>query len=561
MAQWSADYLPYVESYDTGLGVLRSTGEPRNKSIKGTAIPVVPAPGGHGDTLVVRVETTEALETELGINASARGGFGIYKADNKFEFSKKCQLQTYSLAIVVHSTQRLGFFQIDELELTDAAKALATSDPQGFVRVYGDCFFRGLQRGGELFVVIRIDTSSQESRETVKDTLNAAVGAFSAEAMVSLSESVKRTNSRTSILLHNDGGSAVPSSLNSPADVANVLKPWVDSLVNWSVPTAMTLASYEIVNGFNPPSVQEIEHQRDVLQRCSSLRYYALNGLNEVEFALENAGVMVGGVDAATLNAARTGFAQDLDVIAEAAVFAVQHPNEALEPEDYAITKLGRPGYKLTVLPSPMPQLAQTVAVTPPAFGHHPLYGYGDESQGLAEFTVTPWSEGAKAPVGFWGPLPPQVEPSNWPFWTSTFNLEGATRIAVIGWMPVPARPAGTLNSAVIRVHGRLALPEQHTFRLVASLVEFAPHGQLAGYLDVPTFLPSWTTRVDISNSGEFDLSMTLVDQLRRPKTLDPTRGTYFIELALLQEGDFGDAVAVGIPEANQIEIYEVVFN
>jgi hypothetical protein len=402
MADWTASYIPYVDGYDAGLGVLRSTGEPRNKSIKGQADGVTLSPGGSGLTWVTRVDSTEALETEFGITASARGGIGIFKADDKFEFTKRCQLQSYSLAVIIRSEQQSGFIQIDELELTEAAKVLASANPEGFVDQFGDCFIRGIKRGGQLFISIRIDTRDMQSKETIKNSLNATVGAFSAEAMVSLTEAVKSTNSHSEVLLFNIGGIAAPTSLSSP-----VLGPWINSVTTQAAPFAVTLAPYKIVSGFDPPQAAELQHQQDILLRCEQLRYYALDSLNEVEYVLSHLNLFAT-VDVAALNTARTGFAVDIDVISQARAFATRNPIQAMEPESYARTKLLRPDYKLTLLPVPMPELPATLLKVPNFVGwlaEDLVFGQG----GIPNyFSVEELSE--------WGPRFGQTEvPEPWP--------------------------------------------------------------------------------------------------------------------------------------------------
>ena len=534
MTEWTPVAIPYVRGYDAGLGLLRATGEPRNLSIKGATTTVSGAPGGAGLTLVTRVETTEELETELGINAHANGGFGIFKADDKFDFSTKCKLNTYSLAIIIHSTQELGFLQINQLELTDAAKALAASNPADFVDQFGDCFIRGISRGGQLFVVVRIDSRDKQSSDHIKNTLTATIGTFSADAMVSLSEAVKQTKSETRILIYNQGGIAVPSSLSKPDEIAMVLAPWLATLAANAAPFSVTLAPYKIVSGFDPPQAAEIQHQRDVLARCDRLRYDAIEGLNQVEHVLDHPDDFTG-VDNAALATARTGFATDLDVVSQARAWAARNPEQALEPENFARTKLARPDYKLTILPTPMPQLRSGFVAYSPAFGAHPFWGFGPGA--IKDWELPFWRDGVAAPHEFWVRLPPQ-EPQSW---TDAGYLQGAVRLAAVGWMPLPVLPSVIL----IHAKARMSLPAGYRFALIGSLVSLSP--QLPRADRAPfTFAPIWTDHADIANAGEFDLNLRLSELVPRPFRPEPGFGlpvrdlSYFIELALVCNGRVG---------------------
>lgn len=534
MTEWAPISIPYVEGYAAGLGLLRSTGEPRNQSIKGEATAVSGAPGGSGLTLVTRVETTEQLETELGINAHASGHALIFKADDKFEFSSKCKLNTYSLAIIIHSTQELGFLQINQLELTDAAKALAATTPDAFVEQFGDCFIRGISRGGQLFVVVRIDSHDKASSELIKNTLSASTGTFSADAMVSLNEAVKQTKSETQILLFNQGGMAIPASLSKPDEVAMVITPWLASLTANAAPFSVALAPYKIVSGFDPPQPSEMQHQEDVLTRCDRLRYDALEGLNQIEYVLDHAGDFTG-IDNALLATARTGFATDLDVISQARAWATRNAEAALEPEDYARTKLARPDYKLTILPVPMPQLRAGFIPYTPAFGPHPVWGFGPDT--IPDWEIPFWRDGVATPHQFWVTLPPQ-ETANW---TDTGYLEGATRLAAVGWMPLPVLP----STVLIRAKVRMTLPAEYRFRLVGSLVSLSP--QLAADGRAPfTVAPIWTDHVDISHEPDSEAELRISELIPRPFNPPPNTGqplrdlSYFIELALICDGRVG---------------------
>ncbi|MBW8744971.1 MAG: hypothetical protein JF628_11625 [Sphingomonas sp.] len=385
-------FLPYVEGYDVGLGLLRATGEPRNKSIKGMADGVSLALGGEGSITLTRVETTEDLETELGINVSARGGVGIYKVEDKFEFSNKCKLHAYSLALLIRAEQTLGFVQIDELELTDNAKTLVATNPQAFVDQYGDCFIRGIKRGGELLILIRIDTRDQQSRETIKNTLNASAGiSFSAEAMISLNKTLQSTNSETQIFIKNIGGLAAPVSVSTPEQISAVIAPWTNSLQTLAAPFAVTLTSYKIVAGFDPPDPADLQHQQDIIRRCETLRYSAIDGLNQIDYVLSNRKVFVT-IDELALTTARSGFASDVDVISQARAFAERNPIQAVEPETYARTKLLRPDYKLTTLPAAMPPLPLKPIIIPNLTGW-----YAEDLDFMSAAVKTPGEEG-----GYW---------------------------------------------------------------------------------------------------------------------------------------------------------------
>ena len=136
------------------------------------------------------------------------------------------------------------------------------------------------------------------------------------------------------------------------------------------MPYWVSLVPYAIAQGPEPPNVEDLQHQRDVLKQCARMRSQTLDRLNQVEYILDplhtpefNIQPPPSGPDLPALHA---GLSADLDMIAAAASWACDHPKEAMDPETFAhthqivsvpgwINPHFDPNYKMTILPTNMP--------------------------------------------------------------------------------------------------------------------------------------------------------------------------------------------------------------
>jgi hypothetical protein len=132
----------------------------------------------------------------------------------------------------------------------------------------------------------------------------------------------------------------------------------------------VTLAPYVIALGPNPPNMVDFQNQRDVLIRCAKLRSSTLDKLNLIDYMLDpkhmNEFEFIpppAGPDLPGLQAALAG---DLDVIADAASFAINNVKEAREPETYMAEIEHVPGFRLTALPPNLPRHTGPVVALPP---------------------------------------------------------------------------------------------------------------------------------------------------------------------------------------------------
>jgi hypothetical protein len=357
----------YQEGYDIGIGVAMASGSPMRLGARGEVTAPQIGTGGSSSFTFRRIDTNEDLETELGISADISAGIGLFSGSASFDFSKKCKIQSSSLTVLVSAEERFAFEQMDEPRLTEEAGVLVENGKlEEFADKYGEYFIRGIRTGGRFFGVVRIDTNSVQSKTEVDAALSASYGlTMSGDVKVNVSEAMSRANAKAEAFIMSDGGhfTTHPTS-NDPVKLLEQLykamDEWTASVRDDPKPYSVTLAPYIIALGPTPPNIAEIEHQRDVLIRCARLRSQTMDKLNLIDYMLDPQHMdefesipPPEGPDLPDLQARLAG---DLDVIADAASFAINNLKEACDPETFMRTIQNVPDFKLTALPPNLPK-------------------------------------------------------------------------------------------------------------------------------------------------------------------------------------------------------------
>lgn len=361
------------DGYDIGIGVASATGSPMAMGCIGEVTPPLIGTGGSGSFTFRRVDSNEDLETELDIGADVSAGVGLFSGSASFDFSKRCKIQSSSLTVMVSAKETFAFQQMDSPELTRGASA---ADPLRFATQFGEYFVRGISSGGRFIGVVRIDTKSRQSKTSVDAALSGSYGlTMSAEARLHLSETLKQSNARVEAFYTFDGGEVQTRlTSNDPVELVNQLykamDEWTASVRDSPKAYSVTLAPYAIALGPPPPNLAQFEHQRDVLTRCAKLRSQTLDKLNLIDFILDPDHTaefeIVPPPDGPDLPALQARLAEDLDVIADTASFAMDNIKDACLPETFMRTFRGVSDFRLTPLPANLPAHTGGAVVAPP---------------------------------------------------------------------------------------------------------------------------------------------------------------------------------------------------
>lgn len=354
----------FREGYDIGIGVAMATGSPVALGATGPITAPSVGTGGSGSFVFRRINSTEELETELGIGADVSTGIGLFSASASLDFSKKCKIQSSSLTVLVSAEERFAFQQMDSPALTEPAAALVKNgDTKQFSDQFGDYFVRGIRTGGRFFGVVRIDTRSEESKADLNAALSASYGlTVDGDVKLRLSDAIRKSDAKAEAFIAYDGGhiSTRPTSSDPLVlleQLFTAMGEWSNTVRNEPQAYAATLSPYVVALGPMPPNAVQIEHQRDILIRCAKLRSQTTDKLNLIDYMLDpqHQGEFgpSGEVDLPALQVALAG---DLDAIAESASFAINNIDEACDTETYMRKIKGVPDFKLTPLPANLPK-------------------------------------------------------------------------------------------------------------------------------------------------------------------------------------------------------------
>jgi hypothetical protein len=355
----------FQDGYDIGIGVNMATGSPMALGAIGAVTPPQVGGGGSGSFTFRRIDSTEELETELGVGADVSAGIGLFSGSASMDFSRKCRIQSSSLTVLVSAEERFVFQQMDSPKLSPAAAELVKNS-KPLSDQFGEYFVRGISTGGRFFGAVRIDTKSSQSKTDVDAALSLSYGlTVDADVRLKIREAMKSANASAEAFIIFDGGrfTTRPTS-NDPVTLLEQLfkamDEWTATVRNEPKAYSVTLSPYIIALGPTPPNIVEIEHQRDVLIRCAKLRSQTIDKLNLTDYILDPDHMdefeIIPPPEGPDLPALQGALAGDLDVIADAASFAINNLKEACDPVTFMREIKGVPDFKLTALPTNLPK-------------------------------------------------------------------------------------------------------------------------------------------------------------------------------------------------------------
>lgn len=368
---------PYLHGYDLGVGVDRMSGSPMGQVVRNTASPVENASGGVVDIRIERIQSTEELESILGIDVEASFGLASFGAgaSARFNYAKKTAIQASSLFLSVSVNVELGFLSIDDPVLTEHADG-TLGNPTRFQERYGDAFIRGMARGGLFVGVLRVDTRNETESEQISSSLNGAYKLFSLDAKAKFEELSSAHQTQCFIQMYHEGG---PIDLKivdptDPRELLNNANLFLESFRTHpdasSRPYFVTVAPTTIARGeAEPPNAADLEKATDVLIYCAKRRSAILDQLNLMDFIRDNPArfnIPEGGSMSQVITAAHH-FQSDLDLIAKCASRAINDSRDAQFPNTFAQAE--GTVFPLGQLPIPMPvQISEEGDVLVPNF-------------------------------------------------------------------------------------------------------------------------------------------------------------------------------------------------
>lgn len=285
--------LRWREGYDFGVGVDLSTGRPLGDPVKRqNIVEQTDASGQSAVYSVTLVEDRAALEESLDVGVKASFRYGLFKASAGFELAQSSKISTYSVNLLITATIENATKQLRDVEMADhAARLWAAGNTEAFLAGNGDEYIRTVTTGGQLFVLLTIQTRDSTESEDMKATLTAGVdlGVAGGSLSTAIQKNIEKAMSqRTIFLTHVQQGGDMEIEY-SPKAILGSLQTFAESVKKMPVVFSVTTAPYETCINLPPiPNKWDRRLKRDSLEAIAALRLEHLKYLDQIDFILEN---------------------------------------------------------------------------------------------------------------------------------------------------------------------------------------------------------------------------------------------------------------------------------
>ncbi len=365
--------LPHLDAYNFGIGLDRLSGMAMNQVVNPIPIPPLQASGASGSFEVARISSTHDLQQKLGIDVNASYGCASFGAgvSARFGFTQDSQVHSASLFMSVTRTVSLADLSIADCVLTPAAAGVVDNG-NIFTQRYGNMFLRACKRGGLFVGLVRVETFDETEATSIEGELRGAYGAFSADAKTNFSKVTSNHNASVYCQVYVEGGPAVViSDPTDPKQLLDAANAWVQALYNepekYAHPYEWTVSPITIAEGPMPPNVADIQHTQDVLTFCAQQRAALLDQLNLLTWwnLHQDQYDWTGAATPQQVADAASATQTDLDTVAACASAAINNPNSAVMPADFA-TAHGKK-YPLSQPPPKAPKAKSAAPAPTPA--------------------------------------------------------------------------------------------------------------------------------------------------------------------------------------------------
>jgi hypothetical protein len=282
--------MPFRGSATLGRGFNTLTGEFVGKALKviNTETAVTGAEAFYETQII---ETHQALLESLELSIEARGRYGLFSAEGKFGLAEKSSFNSQSTFVVASCRVQNAFEIIDQVEVLPEAERLL-EEPDRFKTAFGDFFVRGLQTGGEFYMILQVTSTSQQ----IQNSLSAAFQADCQQLVIGGSFETAYTEAKqsssqetkVSILMYQRAGQDEQISyVSEPAGIIQRLKDFPSIARSNPAGYECEVADY---NTLALPEVnqEEVADREMALTDCAKLRLKYMTYRNDIQFAREN---------------------------------------------------------------------------------------------------------------------------------------------------------------------------------------------------------------------------------------------------------------------------------
>jgi len=283
--------VPYRGSATLGRGFNAQTGEFVGKALKVNSMDKLVPDGADAFYETQIIESYDSLMQSLGLSVEASGRYGLFSAEGKFGLSEKTSFNETSTFVVASCRVQNAFEMIDECEVMAEARPLL-EEPDKWKTAFGTSFVRGLQTGGELFIILQSTSASQEMQSKVAGSFQAAcqglIASTEFKAAYTAATESKAFESKVTILMYQRAGQDEQIGyINTPDEIIKRLKDFPAIARAHPAGYEVEVADY---NTLALPDVndEEVADREASLTDCARLRLKYMTRRNEIDFAREN---------------------------------------------------------------------------------------------------------------------------------------------------------------------------------------------------------------------------------------------------------------------------------
>lgn len=166
--------------YEIGVGVSSLDGTALGAAVEWDGEPRMPSDGFRTSATIELVTTQEEFLRKVGVDVSAGVTYGKSSASVRSEFAQQFRMTTLSSWVVIRVVVSAGPKALgvaNGVRLTNAARdTLAAGGFPAFFRSYGDRYITAMKYGGEFIAVLQINSTSRETKESLKRSWQATAG-------------------------------------------------------------------------------------------------------------------------------------------------------------------------------------------------------------------------------------------------------------------------------------------------------------------------------------------------------------------------------------------------
>ncbi len=167
-----------------GMGFTSNTQEFRNYCFANRSIyPSVPGEGSGGFT---KMTSNSSIEQSLGISASAKGSYGLFSGSLSAKFTRDTRSTAQSISTVYTNRSHIDTIGLDKTRAFGPISTMTPGSAQWLLNC-GDFYLKDIQRGGEIFVLSKMDFATESEKSAFQASAAATYATASADVQASKS--------------------------------------------------------------------------------------------------------------------------------------------------------------------------------------------------------------------------------------------------------------------------------------------------------------------------------------------------------------------------------------